>query len=121
MLFRSTSYGQLKKIFSASNVECFPVYDEDDALIGVVNWDHARSIVFEEGLEDLIIAQDMMTPPQTVTPEDNFYDALMTFMETGLEELLVVDPENVNLVLGVLRHDDLIAAYNAELNRRKSA
>ncbi|HQL00429.1 MAG TPA: chloride channel protein [Smithellaceae bacterium] len=118
---KTTSYGQLKKIFSASNVECFPVYDEDDALIGVVNWDHARSIVFEEGLEDLIIAQDMMTPPQTVTPEDNFYDALMTFMETGLEELLVVDPENVNLVLGVLRHDDLIAAYNAELNRRKSA
>lgn len=116
----TTSYGQLKKIFSASNVECFPVYDKDDALIGVVNWNHARSIVFEEGLEDLIIAQDMMTQPQTVIPEDNFYDALMKFMETGAEELLVVDPHDSNLVLGVLRHDDLITAYNAELNRRKN-
>jgi CIC family chloride channel protein len=118
---KTTSYGQLKKIFAASNVECFPVYNEDDILIGSVNWDQARSIVFEEGLEDLIIAQDMMTPLQTVTPEDNFYDALMKFMETKAEELLVVGPDDPNLVLGVLRHDDLIAAYNSELNRRKNA
>ncbi|MFO7570290.1 MAG: chloride channel protein [Smithellaceae bacterium] len=117
----TTSYGQLKKIFSASNVECFPVYNEEEMLIGAVNWDHARSIVFEEGLEDLIIAQDMMTPLQTVTPEDNFYDALMKFMETGAEELLVVSSDEPNLVMGVLRHDDLIAAYNSELTRRKNA
>ena len=119
-IHKTTSYGQLKKIFSASNVECYPVYNEDDILIGSVNWDHARSIVFEEGLEDLIIAQDMMTPLQTVTPDDNFYEALMKFMETNVEELLVVSPDEPNLVLGVLRHDDLIAAYQAELNRRKN-
>ena len=116
----TTSYGQLKKIFAASNVECFPVYNRDDVLIGVVNWDHARSIVFEEGLEDLIIAQDLMAPLQTMTPEDNFYDALMKFMETNAEELLVVSPDEPGLVLGVLRHDDLIAAYQSELNRRKN-
>ncbi|PKN87309.1 MAG: chloride channel protein [Deltaproteobacteria bacterium HGW-Deltaproteobacteria-1] len=116
----TTTYGQLKKIFSASNVECFPVYNKDDVLIGAINWDHARSIVFEEGLEDLIIAQDLMAPPQTVTPEDNFYDAFMKFMETNVEELLVVSSNNSSQVLGVLRHDDLIAAYQTELNRRKS-
>jgi CIC family chloride channel protein len=116
----TTSYGQLKKIFAASNVECFPVYNRDDVLIGVVNWDHARSIVFEEGLEDLVIAQDLMAPLQTMTPEDNFYDALMKFMETNAEELLVVSPDEPGLVLGVLRHDDLIAAYQSELNRRKN-
>ncbi|HQN70785.1 MAG TPA: CBS domain-containing protein, partial [Smithella sp.] len=114
-----TTYGQLKRIFSASNVECFPVYNEDDVLIGAINWDHARSIVFEEGLEDLVIAQDLMAPPQTVTPEDNFYDAFVKFMETNVEELLVVSSDDPNRVLGVLRHDDLIAAYHAELNRRK--
>jgi len=118
---KTTSYGQLKKIFAASNVECFPVYDEDDVLIGAVNWDHARTIVFEEGLEDLIIAQDMMGPVRTVTPEDNFYDAFMKFLETNVEELLVVSPDDGNIVLGVLRHDDLIAAYSAELNRRKNS
>jgi CIC family chloride channel protein len=116
----TTSYGQLKKIFAASNVECFPVYNADDILIGVVNWDHARSIVFEEGLEDLVIAQDLMVPLQTMTPEDNFYDALMKFMETNAEELLVVNPGEPNQVLGVLRHDDLIAAYHSEFNRRKN-
>jgi len=118
---KTTSYGQLKKIFSASRIECFPVYDENDALIGSVNWDQARTIVFEEGLEDLIIAEDMMSPVRTVTPEDNFYDAFMKFMETNAEELLVVSPDDGNIVLGVLRHDDLIAAYSAELNRRKNS
>ena len=117
---QTTSYGQLKKIFSASRIECFPVYDENDALIGSVNWDHARTIVFEEGLEDLIIAEDMMSPVRTVTPEDNFYDAFMKFMETNAEELLAVSPDDGNIVLGVC-HDDLIAAYSAELNRRKTA
>ncbi len=118
---KTTSYGQLKKIFSASHIECFPVYDENDTLVGAVNWDQARTIVFEEGLEDLIIAQDMMSPVQTVTPQDNFYDAFMKFLETNAEELLVVSPDDSNLVLGVLRHDDLIAAYSAELNRRKNS
>ncbi len=116
----TTSYGQLKKIFAASNVECYPVYNDDHLLIGAVNWDHARSIVFEEGLEDLVIAQDLMTPAQTITPEDHFYDALMKFMDTGVEELLVVSPDDPNLVLGILRHDDLIAAYHSEFSRRKN-
>jgi len=40
-------------------------------------------------------------------------------METNVEELLVVSSDDPNRVLGVLRHDDLIAAYHAELNRRK--
>lgn len=116
----TTSYGQLKKIFAASNVECYPVYNDDHLLIGAVNWDHARSIVFEEGLEELVIAQDLMTPAQTITPDDNFYDALMKFMDTGVEELLVVSPDDPNLVLGILRHDDLIAAYQSEFSRRKN-
>lgn len=117
----TTTYRQLKKIFSDSHIECFPVYDEDGLLIGSVNWDHARSIVFEEGLDDLIIVQDLMAPLQTVTPEDNFYDALMKFMKNNAEELLVVESDDPNHVLGVLRHDDLIVAYHAELSRRKSA
>ncbi len=118
---KTTSYGQLKKIFSRSSAECFPVYGDDGHLIGSVNWDHARSIVFEDGLEGLLIAQDLMVPLQTITPEDNFYDALIKFMKTNTEELLVVSVDDPNKVLGVLRHDNLIAAYNAEFTRRKNA
>ncbi|GAB6271054.1 MAG: chloride channel protein [Smithella sp.] len=118
---KTTSYGQLKKVFARSSIESFPVHDENGLLIGAVNWDHARSIVFEEGLEDLIIAQDLMVPVQTITPEDNFYDAFMKFMGTHAEELLVVSPDDPNKVLGVLRHDDLIAAYNAQLTKRKNS
>lgn len=117
----TTTYSQLKNIFAQSSAECFPVYDNQGVLIGSVNWDHARAIVFEEGLEKLLIAQDLMAPLQTVTPGNNFYEALMKFMETNAEELLVVNADNPNIVLGVLRHDDLIAAYHTELTRRKNS
>jgi hypothetical protein len=50
-----------------------------------------------------------------VTPEDKFYDAFMKFMKTNAEELLVESPDDGNLVLGVLRHDDLIAPTRRKL------
>ena len=117
----TTTYGQLKNIFSESHIKCFPVYNDNDMLIGALNWEHARSIVFAEGLEDLIIAQDMMVDAQTITPDNNFYDALIKFMDTKVEELLVVNTHDANKVLGVLRYSDLIASYHSELNRRKNS
>ena len=73
------------------------------------------------GLEHLLIAEDLMIPVETLAPGNNLYEALLKFLKTNQEELLVVNSEeNPNQVLGVLRHDDLSHAYNQEINRRKS-
>lgn len=117
---KTMTYGQLKNIFSQSIKECFPVHDENGLLVGSINWDHARPIVYEQGIEELIIAGDIMVPPETVTPDNNLYEALVKFLKTNQEELLVVSAEDSNLVLGVLRHDDVIQAYNQEITKRKS-
>jgi hypothetical protein len=62
-----------------------------------------------------------MIPAETLAPENNLYEALLKFLKTNQEELLVVNSEeNPHQVLGVLRHDDLSQAYNQEINRRKS-
>jgi Chloride channel protein EriC len=118
---KKTPYGELKKILAESTERCFPVSDEQGKLIGCINWQHARPIVFEVGLEHLLIAEDLMIPAETLAPENNLYEALLKFLKTNQEELLVVNSEeNPNQVLGVLRHDDLSHAYNQEINRRKS-
>ena len=118
---KKTPYGELKKILAESTERCFPVSDEQGKLIGCINWQHARPIVFEVGLEHLLIAEDLMIPAETLAPENNLYEALLKFLKTNQEELLVVNSEeNPHQVLGVLRHDDLSHAYNQEINRRKS-
>ena len=117
---RTLPYGELKKLFAESGEECFPVMDEQGRLLGVITWEQARPIIFERGLESLLIAQDLMVPAVSVTPENSLYEALVKFLESNLEEILVVSNENPNQVLGVLRHEDLIYAYNQEILRRKS-
>ncbi len=118
---KKAPYGELKKILAESTERCFPVSDEQGKLIGCINWQHARPIVFEVGLEHLLIAEDLMIPAETLAPENNLYEALLKFLKTNQEELLVVNSEeNPDQVLGVLRHDDLSQAYNQEINRRKS-
>jgi CIC family chloride channel protein len=117
---RTTPYGELKKIFISSVNDCYPVSDESGEIIGCINWHHARPIVFEHGLESLLIAQDLMiTPSATLAPEDTLYEALIKFLNTDQREVLIVSSENPNEVIGVLRHDDLIHAYNKEILRRK--
>jgi len=118
---RTTPYGMLKNIFTASSNDCFPVCDEGGELIGCINWHHARPIVFEHGLERLLIAQDLMTtPPALLMPDNSLYEALIKFLNTDQKECLIINPEHCNQVLGVLRHDDLIHAYNQEIIRRKT-
>ena len=118
---RTTPYGVLKNIFAASINDCFPVCDESGEIIGCINWHQARPIVFEHGLDQLLIAQDLMiTPAATLTPDDSLYEALIKFLNTDQKEGLIVNPENPNQVLGVLRHDDLVHAYNREITRRKN-
>ena len=118
---KKTPYGELKKILAESTERCFPVSDEQGELIGCINWQHARPIVFEVGLEHLLIAEDLMIPTETLAPENNLYEALLKFLKTNQEELLVVNSEaNPSQILGVLRHDDLSHAYNQEIMRRKS-
>lgn len=115
-----THYGDLKKIFTASVIDCYPVRNEGGEIVGCINWHQARPIVFEHGLEHLLIAQDLMTtPPATLTPEDSLYDALLKILNTDQREVLIVSSLNPGEVIGVLRQDDLIQAYNREIIRRK--
>ncbi len=117
---KNMSYGMLKNVFAGTEKEIFPVYDDAGKLTGTINWDTARPIIFEQGLEDLVVAEDLMTAAETVSLDDSAYSALVKFLESNQDEILVVDPENPDLVIGILEHSDLTNAYNREIIKRKS-
>ena len=110
---------QWQDILANSQDLYFPVVNEKDEIIGVISFRNIRSILFEEELHGMIIAADLMTDLVTVTPNESLYSALEKFIKSDYGTLLVVDEKDPNRVIGLLRHEDVISAYNKEVLRRK--
>lgn len=92
----------------------------DGSLAGLVSLDSLRSVVTEsDAFLDAMVVGDAMTPLRALAPGDRLRAALAAFMETGLDTLPVIDPAEPGKVVGQLSQGQLIAAYQAELLRRR--
>ena len=114
-----TPVKDLLKVISERPETYFPVVDKAKELRGVISLRDIRTIFLENGLHELVIAADLMTRLVVVTPDEDLYSANSKFIDSDYGMLPVVDPEDRNTVLGFLTHEDLIAAYNKEMVRRK--
>lgn len=99
----------------------FPVVDGKGRIVGIISLANVRSVLFEEDAGDLLIARDLMTNPVTVTLSENLRSALKKFMDSDYGQIPVVDFRDENRIIGTLSHEDLIAAYNAEVKERKKS
>jgi len=118
-VYEQTPVKSLLNLISQRPETYFPVFNEAQELKGVISLRNIRTILFEEGLHELVIAADLMTKLVMVTPDEDLYSANQKFIESDYGMIPVVEPENRNRVLGFLTHEDLIAAYNKEMVRRK--
>jgi CIC family chloride channel protein len=110
---------QWQDILANSQDLYFPVVNQADEIVGVISFRNIRTILFEDDLHDMILAADLMTELVTVKPGDSLYTALEKFIESDYGTLLVVDEKDPNRVVGLLRHEDVISAYNREVLKRK--
>lgn len=97
----------------------FPVCDRSGRLAGTVSLADVRSVVSDPSALDIVVVGDAMTPLAMVPPAASLRKAMGIFIATGYAQLLVVDPAEPDGVLGILSQQDLIAAYNAEILRRR--
>ena len=82
----------------------FPVLDSDQRLVGIFSADDVRCSLYEELLWKVAIARDIMTENVvTIRPDDDLNTALNRFTALNVDELPVVDTEDANKILGVLR------------------
>lgn len=91
----------------------FVVLNERNDLAGVLSLrDLKSSLVHLEDLKGIIIADDLMTKEViTLSGEDNLELALHLFENHRISFLPVTDPGNPKKVLGILKKDDLLHAY----------
>lgn len=97
----------------------FVVRDSHDDLVGIVSLSNVRSVVSEGEFLSYMLVTDAMWPFKSLPPNADLRTALRAFLESGYDHLPVVDPAEPRRVLGMLSQQQIFAAYNAELLRRK--
>ena len=94
----------------------YMVVDSQNHLRGVISFQDIRGVLSTSGIHDLVIADDIAHKSIiSVTPEDNLQDARRKFAVQDLKLLPVVDSQNENRILGVLRYDEMMTVYNKRL------
>lgn len=99
----------------------FPVIRGDDTLVGVLLFEEIREFVFEEGLEDIVVAGEVCeSDVPTILPTNSLADAIESIGFKNVELLPVVDEETGRKLLGIITRRDIISTYNKVLRKRAS-
>ena len=118
-LKENTPLEQFQKIVSSKSENFFPVVDKHNAIVGIISLREVRSVLFEQEVGSFLIAQDLMSPPVTVTPAESLHSALKKLMEYNYGQIPVVDVRDERKILGMLSHENVIETYNKEVLKRK--
>jgi len=110
----------LIETFKSEDASYLHVIGADSQLTGIISFRDIRGLLEEEGLEHLVIANDVATRnPVTVSPSDNIQHAMKLMSQWGISQLPVVNGTGKNTVVGVLRQKDVVAAYDKAIIRRE--
>jgi CIC family chloride channel protein len=101
----------------------FPVVDEDGSLVGVVSLEDYRraSSEREGGADELRVGEIATRDMVIVHPDDTVGTALRRMSPRDLSRLPVVAHDDAHHLLGVVRRNDLVRAYEVGALRREQA
>jgi CIC family chloride channel protein len=112
----------LPEIIKKAEVSTSPfllVLGQDGELSGILTMaDLRQDLRLAKTISPSVTAADLMTRQTiSITPEDTLDTALELFEEGNFSCLTVVQPPAMKIVVGLLRHDDLMTAYKQKLMR----
>jgi CIC family chloride channel protein len=110
---KSYTLGDLVKIISQARRNIFPVVDDNDRLIGIVQLDDLRHDMFNPEKYSTPISYYMIQPPDKILPNEQVNSALKRFDDAGTWMLPVVD--KTGRYLGFISKSRILAAYREQL------
>ena len=79
-------------------------------MTGIATLSDLREVLYETCLFDLVVVKEVARAPVFVAPDADGYEALLTMLDTGLDELPVLD-EAKGVILGMLDRRALLGMY----------
>jgi len=107
------TFADFMQIFPNSKAHYYPLLDPEGRLSGIVSFQDIREIMLEEGLEHLVVMKELAeTQLIKLHPHDNLNEAIRKFGIKDIESIPVVDPQEEDRLLGIVKRKDVMDAYN---------
>ncbi len=118
----TSSVGDLRKIMTIQSFSFpLPLVDEGGAPVGLLSMGTLREVIMEDEASELFTAADLMGPLVTCSLDEDLHNILIKFSDHGYGRLPVVDPAEPTKLLGFIRYQEIMEAYQNELKLRKEA
>jgi Kef-type K+ transport system membrane component KefB len=108
-----TSFQELLRTIAHSRYDRFPVVDDDNNFIGIINYTDIRNLLFDQNLANLLVARDLVsTPHHAISPDITLKEALKTLQKKrNISYFPVISPQEPQKLLGILSQNDVLAAF----------
>jgi CIC family chloride channel protein len=84
--------GELVEVIAHSHRSIFPVLDDQQQLVGIIQLDNIRELMFKVEKYNLLTAKQLMrSPTAIVVPDEQMYSVMRKFDETNAWNLPVVE------------------------------
>ena len=109
----SMPYYDLLKHIAHSRYDRFPVVDESNHFVGVIDYTEIRNLLFEPALVPLVVAGDLTTTATyALRPDQPLREALKILqLHRNISYFPVVDSEDEQKLVGILNQNDVLAAF----------
>jgi CIC family chloride channel protein len=105
-------FADLVRTVTRSGASHFPVVDREGRMTGIVSINDIRSVLFEETIDQLIVARDVATPNVVrVHWSDTLQQALEKMAAINVDELPVVHEERPDEIVSMISKRDIIDYY----------
>lgn len=115
-----TTLIEVSDLFAETHSHGFPVLDENGALWGIVTVSDLDRVVADELPRSTPVSEFATSRSRllTTTPEESVSEALTRMGTRGIGRLPVVAKDDPQQLIGWIRRDDIIRAYNMAITRR---
>jgi CIC family chloride channel protein len=105
--------GQLVEVISRSRRNIFPVVDDKKRLVGIIQLDKIRNVLFKTEMHETVLVKELMvTAPAVISLQEDMNSVMKKFDETSAWNLPVT--EN-NAYKGFISKSTLLSAYRNHL------
>ncbi len=121
-LLNSTSLEVTVNEVMASPYPHFVIFNGEGKLAGVLSLRDVRfCLTLFDDLKEIVLVEDfMMREVITISAGDNLETAFSLFNQYRISFLPVVDPQEPDKVLGILKQDDMLQAYRERVLKDRS-